>query len=316
MLPAAPYMALIGGITNKPSVNHLWERMIGSPREQILQRWEKAEALPLSRPVLFATWLPPNTTGVVRAWHVVAAIVNEGLKSIHFAPALWAMVGLGWAMPRLRRDPRLGVLIVFAALNLAVVLLLGFKIGYLSERHTLPLVYVGCLFFAAGLEPAARWCQSVRALNPIISAVGGPRGAAIWVLIAVVASALPGALKPLHEHRVGHKYAGVFLAAHATEADAIIDPFEWAQFYCGRAVYFVPPDPDPPRLRWAVDEPSKRPVSHTRLDRMEDVRRIKADGRTVVAYTWPENVPIDQAEVIVYKLDTNPPQRLSKMGEN
>jgi hypothetical protein len=175
------------------------------------------------------------------------------------------------------------------------------------ERHTLPLAYLGCLFAAGGLEPAARWCLGVRGLRGVVAAVGGPRWASVGVLAALVASALPGALKPLHEHRVGHKHAGEFLAANATDDDVIVDPFEWAQFYCGRTLRAIPPDPANPRLRWAVDEPSKKEVSHTHLHRMDAMRNVKADGRAVVAYTWPENVPADKAEVVVYKLDTSGP---------
>ena len=305
LLPAAPYMVLIGGVTNKPTALNIWDRIIGNPRGEALKNWEKAEAPARPGPALFGAWLPPNSTGVDRVRHVALAVVKEGMKSIHFAPALWALVGLGWAATRVRAEPRQAVLIVFAGLNLGVLLLLGFKMNYLSERHTLPLVYVGCLFAAAGLEPAARWAEGVRGLRDVVAAVGGPRWASIWTLAAIIASALPGALKPLHEHRVGHKHAGAFLAANAADADAIIDPFEWAQFYSGRAVYSVPKDPEPPRLRWGVDEPStKKEVTHNRLNRLETLENIKADGRTVVAYTWPENVPADKAEVVVYKLDT------------
>ena len=287
LLPAAPYMVLIGGITNKPSVNRVWERII-NPRQQLMESVGKADAPPaVAGTALFATWLPADSTGVVRVAHVVQSIAKESLKSIHFAPALWAVCGLVVVFHRLRSDPRLWVLVIFVGLNLSVLMLLGYKVGYVSERHTLPLVYVGCLLAAGGLEPAGRWCLNVRALREVVAGLGGPRWAATWVLAALVASALPGALKPLHEHRIGHKHAGEFLAANATAADVIVDPYEWARFYCGRAVQTIPPHPSPFRYRWAVDEPSKGEVSHTVLTAdYEDMHKIKADGRSVVAYTW------------------------------
>jgi hypothetical protein len=307
-IPAAPYMALIGGVSNKPSVKNLWDRINGSPREQMLKSWQKAEAPARPGAALLATWIPPEVKGTERVAAAVGAVAKEGLKAIHYAPALWAAVGVVACLLRLRSDPRPAVLLVFGGLTVGILVMLGSREagddgGYVSERHTLPLAYLGCLFAAGGLEPAARWCQGVRGLRDLVAAVGGPRWAAVWVLAALVASGLPGALKPLHQHRVGHKYAGEFLAAHATAEDVIVDPFEWAQFYCGRTLDSIPPDPATPRLRWAVDEPPKHgEVSHTRIDRLKALHDIKADGRAVVAFQWPAEVPVGKADVVVYKL--------------
>lgn len=308
LIPAAPYMVLIGGITNKPAMNGVIGNFIGSPRQQILESWkaEQGAIRGADRAALFGAWYVPSKDGPRAAWAVMA-VAKETLKGMYYAPALWAAVGLAVAVRRLRTDPKFWVPILFASMTVGLLLTLAYTKWYVSERHTLPLVLVGCLFAAGGLEPAGRWAATRRFTKDIVGAVGGPYPAAVCVLVAIVLAAVPSALKPLHEHRAGHKYAGEFLAANAAPEDVIIDPFEWAQFYAGRALYTIPPDPVNPPWRWAVVEASKKDNPHSRLPRMEDARNVQNDGRAVVAFAWPEGKSADEAEVVVYRLDASKP---------
>src|SRR5207248_230773 len=95
---------------------------------------------------LVAGWL-----GLVRKWPRDAA------------PGL-ALLGVFALRRRLTTDPGLCVLVALVGLNAAVLVGLGVTgyyvngkhTGYVSERHTVLLVLVGCLFAAAALAPVPR----------------------------------------------------------------------------------------------------------------------------------------------------------------
>ena len=174
----------------------------------------------------------------------------------------------------------------------------GGRQHYVSERHTLPLVYVGCFFAALGIEQfPGLWVR--------VSLVGRWPGhpAVAWVvLLGIVASSVPKLVKPLHANREGHDHAGRFLRDHLHEQDTLIDPFEWAQFYSERALRTIPPDPPPVagRYRWAVLEQGESP--HSRLHRLQPALDVARDGKNKaeVAFVWPEG-PVEDAKVVVYK---------------
>lgn len=171
------------------------------------------------------------------------------------------------------------------------MMVLALKKGYVSDRHTILLLLIGCLFAAAALEPVAQLL--------------GGRVRAEWLLVAIALAALPITLKPLHANREGFKAAGQWLAENVKDGDCVVDPFEWSQFYAGRTLYYVPPDPPadpPPVVTYAVVDDRTRLDDHVRLPRLDAGINVMNDGRSVVAYHWPENVPVEQAKVKVYKL--------------
>jgi 4-amino-4-deoxy-L-arabinose transferase-like glycosyltransferase len=301
LLVATPYMVLIGGLTNKSTGNEILVRMLGvfNPKaeKKSLGTWDRGEAVPAGRPVLFASWYDPERDGSKAGW-AATATATEVLKTAYYVPFGLAVVGLVLVRNRLFAQPELAVLPVLVVINLAVLFALGLKIGYVSERHTLLVVLIVCYFAAVALEPVARSLAAV----PKVGAVMGGRYGAAGVLAAVVASALPAALRPLHENRAGHYHAGKFLEATVMPDDLVVDPFSWALFYSGRSLNHIPPDPSGSRVYYAVWENTKD-NPHSRLPRREDALNIARDGWSVVAFHWPTDVPPARAKVIVYKLD-------------
>jgi hypothetical protein len=168
-------------------------------------------------------------------------------------------------------------------------LVLALKIGYVSERHTLLIVFVACLFTAAALEPIGRNLLSVR---------NGPA----WLLAALLAACLPAALRPLHENRIGHYHAGKFLASAAGPGETVVDPFSWALYYSGRTLYQVEADPSDAPVIYAVWENAKD-NPHSRLPRRDDALNVAHDGWSEVVFQWPPDGTAYQAKVVVYKLD-------------
>jgi hypothetical protein len=306
VLPAVPYMVLIEGITNKPSGKALYDLIIKNPK-QILQ----GEGTTLTRPPAgppFAAWYVPDEDGPRAAW-VAGAVTKETVKAFHYFPAAMAVLGVVLAVRMLRAQPWVWVPLLYGGIMLAVISAMAYvgqntqdgRLHYVSERHTLPLVYVGCFFAALGIERLpGLWVR--------VSLVGRWPGhpAVAWaILLGIVVSAVPKLVKPLHANREGHKHAGRFLAepGRLHPGDTLIDPFEWAQFYAGRTLR-LDPDSDPPpvagRYRWAVLEHGE--TSHARLPRLQPALNVANDGKNKaeVVFSWPAG-PVEDARVLVYK---------------
>lgn len=263
LLPAVPYMAMIGGVTNKPSPRGVWQRLI-NPRGEIMGQWEAhKDARRVQPTVPFAAWYTPEK-GSKLGWAFVA-VSKETSKTLHYLPGLFAIIGLISIWPKLRNEPKYWLPLLYGLGNLMVLFFLAYTVGYVSERHTLPVVFVSVLFAGGGLAAWAEWSVQRTAIGRKL----GSRLLRWGMLLLILASCLPNAIKPLHDHRAGHIGAGKYLAEHAQKEDAIIDPFEWAQFYSGRTLFWIPPDPpNPPRV-WVVLEESKDHNPHSRLPRLD-----------------------------------------------
>jgi hypothetical protein len=281
---AGPYMGLIEGLSNKSSPKEMLNPDL-NPRAKLYRGQAAAVPQPVVAAPLFADWREGGENRILWAGQ---AIVAETVQALYFVPAGLAVLAVVLLRRRVAADPGLWVLLALAALSALLLLVLGLKVGYVSERHTILLVLVGCLLAAAALEPVAALVRN--------------RVRPEWLLCALAVAALPATLKPLHANREGHKYAGRWLAAHATEQDCVIDPFEWALWYSGRSLYFIPPDPENPVVTYAVVDDRTRPDEHVRLPRLEAAVGVLADGRKELVYHWPEDGPADAARVKIYKL--------------
>lgn len=294
LIVATPYMILIGGISNKPSVNEPLQKLL--PIKMLLSQRT-------TTPGLYADWYSGH--GSQASW-ALTAIVKESIKTSHYGACALGVLGLllWWK----RMDSAFAVVLVAGGLQVLLLFLLAMKPmpadlspgseavpPYVSERHTLLIAYLACLFSGAALAPLAKM------ISPL------PRGGAAALLMALIASALPAALKPLHANREGHYHAGRFLADKLGPGDALIDPFEWANYYSGRSLYGVPQDPPEHDLvaRWVVWEPTAgtKQNPHSRLPRLEVARNVVTDGANPpqLVYHWPESMPPEQAKVVVYR---------------
>lgn len=315
-LVAAPYMLLIGKLTNKPTS----QDFLPNVREQMMKGGH-SQAPGEGGAAVFAVWwqIPSNAgpVGVVRP--ALVGIVQETGKGLHYGAAALALIGVFALRRRIAVEPGLGVMIALVGVNALILLgvgatgyyVRGKHTGYVSERHTVLIVMVGCVFAAAALQVVAasmsrRWAGRV---------------AAVGLLAALVATALPSTLKPLHPHREGYKHAGRWLKdahdAWLAENEArppgqqelppgLYDPFEWSAWYSGRTLYTKQHEVNPNLAYAVIDNAAKnRPGdAHERLPVLDQAVTIQKDGRAKLVYHWPEDVPPDQAAVHVYRLDT------------
>jgi 4-amino-4-deoxy-L-arabinose transferase-like glycosyltransferase len=293
-LVAVPYMVFIGKISNKPTANQIFSPNPGDPGSDPLWKMKKGE-LPVAGPQVFAGFWNDSASGA-RPEVVAAGMLGKELaKSTFYAPLALAVFGLVVLRKRIVREPGAWVLLTLAAVNIGILMVLGTKIGYVSERHTLVLVLIACVFAGAALEPFAALLSRI----PRVGHVWAGRYATVGLLLALAVSALPATLKPLHPQREGHKHAGKWLKENAKPGDIVIDPFCWADWYAERTLYHIPPDPENGAVLYVVLDNKTRPEEHTRLPRMQLAKDVAASG--VVVYSWPENVPPEQASVKIYK---------------
>jgi hypothetical protein len=291
---AVPYMMLIGKITNKPCPQSIFTP--GDPDFDPVKKRTGTSQAPVAGGPLFAAFWNEADRGTTSAELAAAGMVaKEFIKSAFYVPLAVAVFGLVALRRQIRGEPGAWVLLVLGVLNVGVLMALGTRVGYVSERHTLLLVLIACVFAGAALEPLAAALSHV----PKVGRVWAGRFAPAGLLLALALAALPATLKPMHPQREGHKHAGKWLKEHIEPEAALIDPFCWAEWYAERALYYIPPDPPEAKVLYTVLDDKTRPEDHLRLPRLKLAKDVAASG--TVVYWWPENVPAEKATVKVYR---------------
>jgi hypothetical protein len=293
-LVAVPYMALIGKISNKPTGEHLINPM-GAPPPMIRGGMTSQRAVVGA--TLFAEWWnEERDAGKSRELWALQAVfkeVSKGANYVVWPLAIFAVLAL---RRRFVTEPGLWVLAVLCVCNLALLVYLAARVGYVSERHTVLLTLLGCQFAAAGLPLLA---AAIGQMLPRIERLG-VRVTAAGLLVAVVAGALPSALKPMHANREGHKHAGLWLASQIRNDQAIVDPFCWAEWYAGRTLYRTAWNPKDWKTIYIIWE-NTSDSPHSRLPNLPVAKDYKEKPGARCVYHWPEDVPQDQAHVQVWK---------------
>ena len=281
-LVGAPYMVLIGKLSNKPTEKHLLQ-----PGEEQAPIWLKQPGAkaPVASGSLFAAWWDPaRDEGKNRIVWAVGAVWSEMIKSLYYAVGAFALFGLIASRRRIvAPDPGLLVLVAIGLLNILLLLYLATRIGYVSERHTVLFVMLSCVFAAAAFEPLGHFVESLPGLRRLVI---WPSAAPGGFLVAIVVAALPVTLQTMHPHREGHKHAGRWLANTMSEGDWLKDPLAWGEWYAGRTLYNPPVYHGRPETIWVIVENGKG-SPHSRLPQWEDALRLKNAGHLV--FRWPEN---------------------------
>lgn len=298
-LVGLPYMLLIGKLTNKPTGKHL----VNPFDDQLPPIWRgqplSDRQVWTSDPRLWAEWWHPQRDAHQhRGLWAAVAVSKEILKSLHYVAAVLAVLGMASQWRRLQAgEPSASFLVATAACYYILLIYLAARIGYVSERHTLLLNLIGCLFAAASLPPLAEWLSTAPLIRHLVL---WPHLLPMGLCAILVSTSLPQTLRPLHGHRAGHKYAGLWLADRIEAQDWLVDPFCWAEWYAGRTLYRTTEYRGRPTKAWVVVEEGK--VSpHSRLPQWEQARELSLHGQPV--YQWPPDATADQPRVVVYRVD-------------
>ena len=246
---AAPYCMVIGRITNKTTGIEVLQ---AAKQEAPVGRNGAMDMVlvpcrALASPV-GVFWLDARKSEQGRrlVWGL-KAVAGEYIKGFGYFAWLPALIGVCCARSIFRRE--LGAWAVFALCLLYTLALwrVAYVAGYVSERHSLPVVMFGLYWMAGGVDWicaklawAGRWLQAKWEWTRKVAL--DPQAVAFVLLVALAGGALPKSLEPLHANRAGFHAAGVWLAEHASSNDAIVDPFAWAEYYAGRALQQTKPD--------------------------------------------------------------------------
>lgn len=306
-----PYMAIIGGFTNKPALTK-----------------PGAEPDPVAaRGPLFAESIPKDTAGIQRGLGVVYVSGKEWLKTGHYGVAIAAVIGLVLCAGRVWREPKFWLPVFYASGQLAAVAALGLKQGYVSERHLLPVAAVGVLFAAGGLPVWFKLWAKVPGVGRVFAWRWWPM---MTCVVFIVAGAVPILNTHLHEDRIGHKWAGAELAKainalspEQQDGVVVMDHYQWCQFFSGRATKAIQADPEPARQRvvfvvlegkekeengakqWVPEDPG---FDSERRKQAVDYFLTPPAGATLEwVYHWPADAPKEKAKIVLAKI-TLPPK--------
>ena len=221
---AWPYMNLKGAVFPKKKVGQF------TSVSHQLELPEKKN-LTLSKA---KTMLQVAPLKITKAFCKIAANIGETLMWF-FVPAL--LLGIYKKLKNLKwYEPEKFFIIAIIGLNIPVMIWLHYKHGYMSDRHTLPLLIIPILYIPLGLQEFA-----VR-LQKLCSAKVKSSGAInfnerFWFLLLLligVSICSPKLLRPIRAEKQGFRAAAEWLKKN-TDSDAIIAvPDRRISFYAGR----------------------------------------------------------------------------------
>ncbi|VTS03807.1 ArnT family glycosyltransferase [Tuwongella immobilis] len=294
---ALPYIALIGKLTNKATGSVLVRTLQG---EDARPTWHMDTPTSfrdtITKQPIAAWWTQGFDNSEGRILWAVQVLIGETSKSAHYVPFALGVIGIVVLLPRWRRDPVMLMPLILGGLNAALLIFMGSRIGYISERHTLWLATLMVIFAAGYLPTFAQWLTRWPTSPRSFTAMGYAQTLTILILI----SGIPGWIKPLHANRKAHHIAGHWLAANTDpHSERIFDPFCWADYYAGRVFQegWIRLDDSTPL--YVIVEP-KNLTPHSRLPALDQAKDMIRSGKPV--FHWPENVPLEQSRVAIYRV--------------
>jgi hypothetical protein len=304
VLIGSVYVATTGRITNKESALKILKYLA----ERLLAFSEPYFASGGHHP-LFAKVFLPIDNKALRLMYSFWAMISEVNQGFHYVAGIPALLGLYWTFARLSRMCGYWVLFVFTLLHTLILISLAMSVNYVSDRHVMIIVLLGCYSAVAGLQGLSQRILSWRsgaALADAYSAAPKPwwRAAPVGFVIllaALIGFCLPKATLRLHGNRTGNHQAGLWLSGQVKEGDMIADDHDWSNFFSGM-VFKESEKPEIP-----ADYQPRCFVVTTRGNDLEVKPKrqvIAADARIV--YTWPERCEPVEARIVVYTQPRDP----------
>jgi hypothetical protein len=224
LIIAGPYMKLKGAVFPKKQLFQF------APNAQSSEVYEQ-EIRICSNSVYAASFAPSDIAGALGK---LVQRVSETLMWF-FVPAL--LMGM-YKYFRRRNwcEPERFFTIALIALNVSVMILLYCKFGYMSRRHTLPLVIFTIFYVPAGLEALASWLNEKfsKAIERLFAVKANADFWFMVLLVIGIAICSPKLLRPIRAEKQSYRDAARWLAKNTDEKDIIAVPDIRIGFYSGR----------------------------------------------------------------------------------
>ena len=221
---AGPYMKLKGSVFPKKNVGQFTQ---GLQRQEIPEKNEQAE----SKAIHTSQFIPSS---IIRALEKLVGNIGETLMWF-FVPALF--IGMyKWFKGRKWYEPEKFFVIAIIVLNAPVMIWLYCKYGYMSDRHTLPLLIIPILYVPVGLQELAIWFQK-RFSKKVESSAVINRNERFWFLVLLligVSVCTPKLFRPIRAEKQGYRAAAKWLKANTDSTAIVAVPDKRISFYAER----------------------------------------------------------------------------------
>lgn len=317
-LVGAIYVGVTGQITNKPAATEAIKNFFKGFQDRFTPTDSGLSAAAGGH--LFAATFVPTESRTGRIGQSVSAYSKEILQGLHYIGIVPAFLGFYWAFPVLRRQAGFWALAIYGFIHSAILIALAMTACYVSDRHVMILVLLGCFFAVFGMRELPRrilgWFPTepepqARDSSPTLACASGSgkdvidakrwwRSAHFWfvvLFVGLMCASLPRAFERLHGTRVGNREAGLWLKEKLEHGDVVVDDHAWSAFFAGTVFKegFEPALPKDHQSKcWVVTTRSRDPEIDAR--RMAGVfsEKAKLEG------TWPEGSDIARARIVIH----------------
>lgn len=298
----SPYYLATGAITIKPTARQILDEAKAGPTEN--GGWPLFASL-------FAVTYAPSPVYHVQLQRTLSALFFELCQAFHYGGMIFVVWAFVFCRSVVTRRAGWLLLALYVGIHAAILVKLGLTVSYVSDRHVMSMVALGCYPCVIGLTHAGslalRMGRSAFEQGPAEPFAFSPRlqkWAAVGLSVAILFCAGKTVTR-LHGNRVGNHAAGVWLASAVTPFDTIDDDHNWSHFYSGHIFLEGDnpeiPDSANPKHFVVMTRSRDADVKEKRIQREENLK--KADARIV--YHWPTTVEQDKARIVVYSMPRN-----------
>jgi len=259
---AGPYMNLKGSVFPKKNVG----RFIQSRRQPQV----KTNNTQTARKVTSSLKMTPLS--IAKAFGKLIENIGETLMWF-FVPAL--IIGMyKWFTTWKWHEPEKFFVIAVIVLNTPVMIWLYCKYGYMSDRHTLPLLILPILCVPVGLQELANRIQKGFSKKAECS-VAINRNERFWFLVLFfigLSICAPKLFRPIRMDKQGYRAAAKWLKANTNNKDVVAVPDKRISFYAQRRGLVYENENFPDRAEYIVKILKKQndgPTSVNTLGKLE-----------------------------------------------
>ncbi len=299
-IAGSPYYMATGTITRKPSA---WQTI----EEVTAGRMEYGH-----RPLfasLFATNFTPSTNLQEQLQRTLRALFFELGQALNYIGGIFAVWALVFCRKMLTRNVGFYLLAAYFAIHAAILVKLGLKVSYVSDRHVMALVALSCYLCVIGMAHVCTpWLWWVNFGKAIPDGFLYPKiilaSTAFWLFVAL-GICTGKTVTRLHANRVGNHQAGLWLAQNVHFGDVVEDDHNWSHFYSGQifleACKPVLPVDAAPNCFVVITRSKDDDVREKRETQEEELKKSRAE----LVYHWPASADPAKSRIVVYALPRN-----------